>query len=47
MFDPDQSWRLVRPDLDPNCLHSDGRDHTFYGIWFVYVQQKGNYVHVG
>ena len=19
----------VRPDLDPNCLHSDGRDHAF------------------
>ena len=40
MFDPDQSWHLVRPDLDPNFLHSDGRDHTFCGIWFVFDPQK-------
>ena len=34
MLDPDQARHLVGPDLDPNCLHSDGRDHTFCGIWF-------------
>ena len=28
MLDPDQAPHLVWPDLDPNCLHYDGRDHA-------------------
>ena len=29
ILDPDKARHLVGPDMDPNCLHSDGRDHTF------------------
>ena len=39
MFDPDQSWRLVRTDLDPNCLHSDGRDHAFCGLSMTHKKE--------
>ena len=38
MSDPD----LVRPDLDPNCLHSDGKDHTVCGIWLSMSHKKKN-----
>ena len=34
MLDPDQARHLVGPDLDPNCLHTDGRNQVFCGIWF-------------